>query len=88
MQVLMFCRMRRWRKEFLALVDMRFRVFDALCRWFGACLVSATFGACIACHTNDLEVAFNLDTKDNCHSSEGAPIFAEEWADWAEGWEV
>jgi len=35
-----------------------------------------------------LKVAFNLDTKDNCHSSEGAPIFAKEWADWAEGWEV
>ena len=35
----MFCRMRRWRKEILALVDMRCRVFDALCNRFGACLV-------------------------------------------------
>ena len=35
----MFCRMRRWRKEILALDDMRFRVFDALCKRFGACLV-------------------------------------------------
>jgi hypothetical protein len=35
----MFCRMRRWRKEILALVDMRFRVFHALCKRFGACLV-------------------------------------------------
>ena len=48
----MFCRMRRLRKEILALVDMRFRVFDALCRRFRACLASATFGALIACHTN------------------------------------
>jgi hypothetical protein len=39
MQVLMFCRMRRWRKEIIALVDMRFRVFDALCKRFGVCLV-------------------------------------------------
>ena len=35
----MFCRMRRWRKEILVLVDMRFHVFDALCKRFGACLV-------------------------------------------------
>jgi hypothetical protein len=35
----MFCRMRRWRKEILVLVDMRFCVFDALCKRFGACLV-------------------------------------------------
>jgi hypothetical protein len=35
----MFCRMRRWRKEILALVDMRFCVFNALCKRFGACLV-------------------------------------------------
>jgi len=39
MQVLMFYRMRRWRKEILALVNMRFRVFDALCKRFRACLV-------------------------------------------------
>ena len=36
----MFCRMRRWRKEILALVDMWFHMFDALlCKRFGACLV-------------------------------------------------
>ena len=39
MQVLMFYRMRRWRKEILALVDMWFHMFDALCKKFGACLV-------------------------------------------------
>jgi hypothetical protein len=38
-QVLMFCRMRKWRKEILALVDMQFHVFDALCKRFGTCLV-------------------------------------------------
>ena len=39
MQVLMFYRMRRWRKEILALVNMHFCVFDALCKRFRACLV-------------------------------------------------
>ena len=29
MQVLMYCRMRRWRKEIIALVDMRFQAARA-----------------------------------------------------------